>query len=185
MAIIFTLVAGCSDKSGDTGGTELNSNSEMLAAGLKFRSNPHNQSVAYKYLNLLVREKQYVTALTILDEMSGRYSGEVAFRKLYADIIRMAASGSGIETFNSAYYGLRETNAEMDTLLMRINSIRSISRRITKEGPDVGLYLGERDPSASVVGFQWSRVRFRPGLSAGFRQLPVFLLQFISYLPAG
>jgi tetratricopeptide (TPR) repeat protein len=142
MVILLNLAAGCSNKSGDTGVAELNSNAEMLATGLEFRSDPNNQSVAYKYLNLLVREKQYVSALTILEEMSGRYSGEEPFRKMYADIIRRAASGSGIETFDSAYYGLRDMNAEMDTLLMRINSIRNISRQITEEGPDIGLYLG-------------------------------------------
>jgi tetratricopeptide (TPR) repeat protein len=141
IAMLLTLVAGCSNKSAGNERTELKSNAEMLAAGLKFRTDPLDQTVACQYINLLVEEKQFVAALTILDELANQYPDDERFSALYSEIIRKAASNSVVKPVNAANFRLQETDAETDTLIMRLNRISSISRRIGEEGPGIDLYL--------------------------------------------
>lgn len=173
----------CSKSPSGADKKELNSHKELLDAGLKYRTDPGNQTSAYRYLHLLVENGYYVTACTILDEQSEKYSRNNEFIELYADIIRKSALYLWDSTGIIAYTTQEGIDARLDTLLRKIDRIRKIDSLIREKDSDTYLHLERGILFLQLTNYQAAGYDFRKAfLLAPEGYLPYYYIIYLDYL---
>jgi len=129
---IFTQ---CSDRTTDANSRQhigenirdVNTDDKLLELGRKYYSDPDNKVHAINYAEALIKNRYYVTALKLLDEISGKFPEDGKVHELYKDALKGGYS----------YQGYAESD---DTMLTMILAISELDRQIQNERSDAGLY---------------------------------------------
>ncbi|KPL14649.1 MAG: hypothetical protein AMS26_09995 [Bacteroides sp. SM23_62] len=179
--ILFILLVGCTEK--PSSAERMDTDAGMIAMGMAFRTDPGNKTAAYDYLKGLAKEKNYVAALTILDEMAADLGKDARFRELYLDIVRKASCRSGIQSLNPSYFKPRDADIQMDTLILKMNRIQMINRLINEEGSSSGYHMERGMMLLQLEHFQGAEYDFRQAFDMDTSRVsPYYYLIYAQYM---
>jgi tetratricopeptide (TPR) repeat protein len=148
LLIICGISVQCSDSTKDANNNRqvsendqnMNTDMRLLKLGQKFYLDPDNKAFAINYIEALITNKYYSSALKLLDEISRKFPEDKKFQELYRNALKgiympYDQSGPGINTIpGSTVY------PEPDTLFARYSAISELDHQIKTEGHDAGLY---------------------------------------------